>query len=407
MRGDWFRDARFGMFIHWGPYSLHGRCVWARYRERMPSSEYARYAERFRAAKYDPDDWVRMAKDAGMRYMVFCSRQHPGFSLFDTKASDFNSVKMGPKRDLVADYVEACRKGGMRVGLYYSLLDWRFPAYFAGPSGDPKGWEELLGFVRTQVRELCTNYGKIDVLWYDGRWPYKAEDWKAAELNAMVRSLQPDILINNRSGTEEDFGTPEQQLSSQAGTDRLWESCMTMNDHWAYSAADKNWKTIRQLIHILVQCVAGGGNLLLDVGPKPDGTFPPEAVSRLSKIGAWMRAHGESIYGGGACALNKIYSAALKEDTLMSKMGLTSVKGNTLYLHVFHWPGSKMVIGNLKTRAASIRMVGTGERVDFTQKEDRLLLRGLPKAPPDPYDTVIAVELEGKPEGYPDFRFIP
>jgi len=406
MRGDWFKDARFGIFIHWGPYSLHGRCVWARYRERMPAAEYEDLARRFDARNYRPDEWVDLALEAGARYMVLCTRQHPGFSLFASEASDFTAPNYGPKRDLVAEYVEACRRRGMRIGFYYSLLDWRFPAYFAGPRKDPKGWAELLDCVRTQIRELCTNYGKIDVLWYDGAWPWKPEDWKSAELNATVRELQPEILINNRSGLAEDFGTPEQHLggSPRGG---MWESCMTMNDHWAYCPADRNWKSVRELIHMLVQCTAYGGNLLLDVGPRPDGRFPRAAARRLTGIGRWMKRNSEAVYGNGRCPLNRVEGASLKEDMLLSKQGLTTAKGSTIHLHVFHWPGRRITIGNIKSRVISARMIATDRAVGFRQEGDRLSLQNLPARAPDPYDTVIALDLEGEPEGYPDFRHIP
>ena len=403
----WFKRARFGMFIHWGPYSLHGRCVWARYRERMPAAEYEELAGKFKADNYRPDEWVDLALEAGMKYIVLCTRQHPGFSLFDTKYSEFSAPKMGAKRDLVGEFVEACRKKGMRVGLYYSLLDWRYPAYFSGPQDDPDGWARFLEYVHGQVRELCTNYGTIDILWYDGRWPWKAEDWKAAELNATVRELQPDIIINNRSGLPEDFDTPEQRMSSARDDGRTWEACMTMNDHWAYSPTDRNWKSARQLIHALIQCVSSGGNLLLDVGPRPDGSFPPEAVEHLQEIGRWMRAHGESVHGTGSCPLNTIHSTALKEDSLLGKTGLTTCRDHTVYLHVLHWRGERMTIANVKNRIQSARVLITGQDVEFEQAEDRAFLTGLPLKAPDQYDTVIRIELEGEPKAYPHFRYVP
>lgn len=297
-RQAWFRDARFGMFIHWGPYAVHGRCVWARYTERMSHAEYAKYAKQFTAVKYDPSNWVQLAKAAGMKYMVMCTRQHTGYSMFDSALSEFTAVKGTTGRDLIREYVEACRSSGMKVGFYYSLLDWRYKAYFDGPQQNPQGWAQFIEYVHGQVRELMSNYGKIDLLWHDGNWPYTAADWRANELNHMVRSLQPDILINDRSGESEDFDTPEQSVGSKNG-DRPWESCFTMNDHWGYSPQDRNWKPTRQLIRLLVECVAKGGNLLLNVGPKPDGSLPPEAVERLTGISAWYDKNAEAIYGCG------------------------------------------------------------------------------------------------------------
>jgi len=373
----------------------------------MPSSEYAKLAWKFDAKNYHPHHWVDIAQEAGMKYMVLCTRQHPGYSLFDSKFSDFSAPKMAPKRDLVAEYVEACRKKGIRIGFYYSLLDWRYPAYFSGPQNDKDGWSEFLEYVHGQVRELCTNYGKIDVLWYDGAWPWSPEDWRATELNAMVRELQPDILLNPRSGLPGDFDTTEQYLPPRAEPNRMWEACMTMNDHWSYSPGDKNWKSVRQLVHKLVQCTSIGGNLLLDVGPKPDGTFPAQAVNRLKAIGIWMKLHDESIYGVSACPLNRVSTGVLKEDSLLGLMGLTTARGNIIYLHILHWPGREITIANVKNKILSGRILTTGQTVEIVQDEERIFLRNLPLKAPNPYDSVIKLELDGEPEVYSDFRFIP
>ena len=396
MRGDWFAKARFGMFVHWGPYSVLGRCVWARYWERIPAAEYAKLAWRFNPKKYQPQEWVALAQEAGMRYMVLCTRQHPGYCLFDSAVSEFTAPKMAPGRDLVAEYVEACRSRGMRIGFYYSLLDWRFPSYFEGPERDPKGWARLVHYVHAQVRELCSNYGKIDILWYDGRWPWSAEDWKAGELNAMVRKLQPGILINNRSGLPEDFGTPEQHVPVRHSPTTMWESCMTINDHWGYAPRDRNWKPARQLIRNLVRCVSGGGNYLLNVGPKPDGTMPAPSVKRLRKIGEWMRANEESVRGAGACPVS-----------MGTFNGASTARGSTVYFHMFLWPGKEAAVGNLKSRILSAQLLATGEQVEFVQEKDRLVFKNLPARAPDPSDTVIKVELEGELETHPDFRYIP
>jgi len=360
----------------------------------MPSSEYEKISWRFSAKNYHPEQWVDLAQEAGMKYMVLTTRQHPGFSLFDSEVSDFTAPKMAAKRDLVAEYVEACRKKGMRIGFYYSLLDWRYSAYFAGPKEDPDGWASFLEYVHTQVRELCTNYGKIDVLWYDGWWPWKAEDWRSSELNAMVRKLQPDIAINNRSGLPEDFDTPEKRIGPSPDPNRMWESCITMNDHWGYSPRDRNWKNVRQLIHVLVWCASRGGNYLLNVGPRADGTIPLMASARLRQIGRWMKLNGESIYGTERCPFTHEYLP-------------TTAKGNTAYLHMLYWWGTRTTVANVKNNVLSARILTTGEKVKFEQKDDRIFLRNLPRKAPDPYDTVIALELDGKPEAYPHFRFIP
>ncbi|KYH40438.1 MAG: alpha-L-fucosidase [Candidatus Bathyarchaeota archaeon B26-2] len=395
MSREWFNQARFGMFIHWGVYSILARGEWVRLIERIPSSEYEALAWKFKPKNYRPEEWVELAQDAGMKYMVLTTRHHDGFSLFDSEVSDFTAPKTGAKRDLVAEYVEACKERDMKVGFYYSLLDWRYPAYFKGPKADPEGWNEFLEYVHTQVKELCTNYGKIDVLWYDGGWPWTAEDWRSAELNAMVRRLQPGILINNRSKLPEDFDTPEQRIGPPSDPNRMWETCMTMNDNWGYSAGDRNWKTVRQLIQNLVRCASGAGNYLLNVGPRADGTIPEPSVKRLRRIGAWMRVNGESIYGSERCPFRG------------GMVGLTTAKGNTAYLHVFRWPGREITVAYVKNKVLSARILATGQEVEVTQKGDRVFLRGLPKRPPDPYDTVIAMELDGKPEAYPFGTYVP
>jgi len=383
---EWFGQARFGMFIHWGIYSIPARGEWVRLVERIPADEYEPLAKRFNPRKYHPEEWVTLAQEAGMKYMVLTTRHHDGFSLFDSEVSEFTAPKTAAKRDLVAEYVEACRKKGMRIGFYYSLLDWRYPAYFSGPEKDPKGWAKFLEYVHTQVRELCTNYGRIDVLWYDGAWPWDAEAWQSAKLNAMVRRLQPHILINNRSKLPEDFDTPEQQISAPKDPKRLWESCMTMNDNWGYSAGDHNWKSTRQLIHNLVRCASGAGNYLLNVGPKRDGTIPPSSVKRLREIGKWMKVNGESIYGSERCPFGG------------GMIGLITARGSTVYLHVLRWPGKEAAIAGIKNKVLSAHLLATGEKAKVFQKGDWLFLRGLPRKAPNPFDSVIVMELDGKPE---------
>jgi alpha-L-fucosidase len=384
----WFRGARFGIFVHWGLYAVHGRDVWSMFNEETPVEEYRRLADVFVPRRYDPNEWAALAKDAGARYMVLCTRQHDGYSLFDSKVSDFTSTRCAAGRDLVGEYAEAVRQAGLGVGFYYSLLDWRFPAYFKGPDRDPEGWAALRAYVHAQVRELCTQYGKVDVLWYDGGWPYGPEAWGSAELNAMVRGLQPHILINNRSRLPEDFDTPEQRIAPSE-TDRLWESCMTMNDHWGYVPVDTHWKTTTQLIHNLVQCASGGGNYLLNVGPDPDGVFPPEAVARLREIGRWLRENGEAVYGA-------VRNARDLRRTGMVHTFPTAI-GNTLYSHVFKWPGTELVIGNVASRVLGVRLVASNTPIAFRQEGSRVFLTGLPQYAPDPHDTVLALDCDGPP----------
>jgi alpha-L-fucosidase len=267
------------------------------------------------------------------------------------------------------------------------LLDWRWPTYFKGPDRDPQGWSAFVEYVHTQVRELCTGYDRVDVLWYDGRWPYGPDAWRATELNAMVRSLQPHILINNRSGLPEDFDTPEQRIESSP-PGRPWEACMTTNDHWGYVPADTHWKGTTQLIHNLVRCASGAGNYLLNVGPDPDGVIPPEAVLRLREVGRWLRANGEAVYGTDE-------AGALRRNGMVHAWPTS--RANVLYVHAHKWPGTQLVLGNLASRVVAARLVQDGAAIPFRQEGSRVVLTGLPQYAPDPHDTVLAIECDGAP----------
>jgi alpha-L-fucosidase len=405
-RIEWFNQARFGMFIHWGLYSLLGQGEWTMKTERIPPDEYAKLADQFKPAKFDADRWASLAKEAGMKYMVLTTRHHDGFCLFDSKVSDFTSVKTAAKKDFVAEYVKSCRKAGLKVGLYYYLLDWRFPGYF-NLKKYPESFKAMVKQLHGQVRELMTNYGKIDYLFYDGEWipnvppprgteknPGIAKLWRSKELNRMVRSLQPEIIINNRSGLDEDMDSPEQTVgASKPG--RVCESCMTMGDFcgWGYIAHNPNFKTTTQLIQYLVTAASGGGNYILNIGPKPDGTVREEEVMRLEEIGKWMRVNDESIYGserlpvgwggGWGCGM----------------LGTATARGNNAYLHIFRWPGETASIPGIKNKVLSATILATGQKAKIEQTKDaRLFLTGLPKEPPDQNDTVIKLKLDGKPK---------
>jgi alpha-L-fucosidase len=391
-RMKWFHEARFGMFIHWGLYSLLGRGEWVMFHERISRDEYAKLAERFNPSRFDADAWAGLAAEAGMKYMVLTTRHHDGFCLFDSQVSDFTSVKTAAKRDFVAEYVEACRKAGLKVGFYYSLLDWRFPGYF-----DPVKYKEsaqaMVEQYHRQVVELMTHYGKIDVLWYDGAWlPYAPEGtdvpafWGSRQVNAEVRKLQPHILINNRSGVDEDLDTPEQHVTaSKPG--RGWESCMTMGDScgWGYIKNNPNMKTLPQLLQNLSTAAAGEGNYLLNCGPKPDGRIRAKEQARLRAMGAWLDRHGEAVYGSQRCPLSG------------GMLGLWTAKGTTGYLHVFRWPGQEAVTAWVGTKPKSAELLTTGKRAKVRLEHNgRLVISGLPRKPPDKNAAVIKVEFEGK-----------
>lgn len=397
----WFNEARFGMFIHWGLYSLLERGEWVRLVERIPQVEYAKLADKFNPTKFDANQWVDLAKEAGMKYIVLTTRHHDGFCLFDSKVSDFTSVKKAAKRDFVKEYVTACRRQNMRIGFYYSLLDWRFPGYF-NKGKYPESFEMMVKQAHEQVKEIMSNYGKIDYLFYDGCWISGIEDkgekgsqltklWRSEELNAMVRKLQPEIIINNRSGLPEDLDTPEQHVTS-SDPGRLWESCMTIGDLWGYTKHDPNSKSTTQLIQYLVQATAGSGNYLLNVGPKADGTIQKEFIARLKEIGKWVKINGESIYDSQRVPLG--LGAGMH--------GPATARENKVYLHFFRWPPKEeATIAGIRNKINSCYFLSNRGKINFEKTENgKLFLKGLPNIPPDKYDTVIVLDVEGKLESY-------
>jgi alpha-L-fucosidase len=336
-----------------------------------------------------------LAAKAGAKYTVITTRHHDGFCLFDSKVSDFTAPKTAAGRDFVAEYVKAARKAGLRIGFYYSLLDWRFPGYFE-PKKYRKSAEAMVRQAHEQVRELMTNYGRIDVLWYDGGWSAQgdvpaekmAQFWRARELNAMVRRMHPRILINNRSRLGEDLDTPEQHVTaSEPG--RGWESCMTMGDScgWGYIRNNPNMKTATQLLQNLVTAAAGEGNYLLNIGPKGDGSVREEESQRLLAMGAWLRTNGQAIYGSQRC------------DLPGGMIGTWTRRGNTGYLHVFRWPGREAVVPCVATKATSAVVLQTGRKAKVRREHNgRLVISGLPARPPHPHVTVIKVRFASEPK---------
>ena len=401
-RTKWFNEARFGMFIHWGLYSLLGRGEWVMWRERIARDQYAKLAKRFKPAKFDAQAWADLAVEAGMKYMVLTTRHHDGFCLFDSHVSDFTSVKSPANRDFVAEYVRACRKAGLKVGFYYSLLDWRFEGYWQRQRCKDSA-SAMVQQVHGQVRELMSNYGRIDYLFYDGEWvpglvlprdmdgivrsEAVADFWQAKKLNAMVRRLQPNILINNRSGLPEDMDTPEQQVTaSKPG--RIWESCMTIGDScgWGYIRHSPNMKTTVQLLQHLVTAAVGEGNFLLNVGPKPDGTISRPECQRLQEMGKWLSVNGEGIYGSQRCSLDA------------GMIGVWTRKGNTGYLHMLRYPGSEAVVPLVATKARSAQLLATGAKLKVGHEHNgRLVISGLPTRPPDPCINTIKVRFAAEP----------
>ncbi len=382
-RMKWWHEAKFGMFIHWGLYSVLGRHEWVMENEAIPVPEYEKLAGQFKPRPNAARDWARLAKRAGMKYMVMTSKHHEGFCLFDSKLTDYCAPKRAAARDLVKEYFDAARGEGLRVGLYYSLMDWRHPDG-ARCAENEDARRRFVDYTQGLVREICSNYGRLDVLWYDVRWPLEPQGWEAEKMNRMVRQLLPDIIINNRTGLPEDFGTPEQRIVAEK-EGRAWEACMTMNDSWGYHADDDNWKTPKQIIRNLILCARDGGNYLLNIGPKADGSIPEESVRILTKVGEWMDRNGAAIYGAERCRATR------------SNYSNFTRKGNMLYVHVHFWPGSEVIVGGLKTKVLSARLLATGKEVAFQQETFRVRFTGLPSKAPDDPVTVIAAECDGEP----------
>jgi len=409
----WFPEARLGMFIHWGPYAVYGRGEQVLFRERLDQHEYAQAACNWNPQHADPAAWVKTAKRMGMKYAVLTTRHHDGFCLWDSKLTDYTTACQAAKRDFVREYVDACRAEGLRVGLYYSLADWRIPAYWAGSARDPEGWETFRNYVHGQVRELLTNYGQVDEFWFDGAWPHSAVEWKSWDLVDMMRELQPHILINNRLGVVPkevmaemgehadgglgageskvlgDFGTPEHHITADAT--RIWESCNTMTWRlWGFTNGER-WRGADQLLDMILDAAGKGGNMLLNVGPTADGEMPPEAIERAEAIGEWMDVHSEVVFNtepGDVCEF-VTYGRQMRS-------------GNTLYLVIRFWDGRETLhLGGLAARVKRATLLTTGQELPFTQTEDDLYVHGLPKESPTKLFPVIKLECEGPLEARP------
>ena len=377
----WFLDARFGMFIHWGTSAQLGHCVCPLVEEQIPVEEYEKLADTW---KPDPDAFrnlARLAKKAGMRYMVLGSKHVEGFCLWDCKLTDYTAPKRGPGRDMVAEFVEAARAEDMRVGLYYPLTDWHHPDTVKCYS-DRDARDRFVDYFHEQMRELMTNYGRIDLLWYDGSWPLWDAQLDNVKLNAMVRKLQPDIIMNDRSGMKMDFISHECHIIVDP-PGQPWETCMTFNDYWGYTPIDTNYKTAWDIVKMLGQVAAGQGNLLMNVGPAPDGSLPEQCVNALLEVGEWLGEYGPSVYD--------VPDRLEGMPPLVT--GQFTRKGNTAYFHCHRWPGTELAIGGFKTRVASVKQMG-GPAVQFTQKARRLVLHGLPEKAPSPIATVFEIEFE-------------
>jgi alpha-L-fucosidase len=380
------------MFVHWGAYAVAARGEWIMNRERIPAAEYTeRYVDRWQAERYDPAAWCRLARDAGMGYIMLTTRHHDGFSLWDSQASAFNAAQMGPKRDLLVPYVAAARAAGLRVGFYYSPASWTHPDYPGAFCRDWPGehdWtdeaarQRFITFYRDQLRELLTRYGKIDYLWFDGCIPGNID---GAGTLALVRQLQPDILVNNRMGAPYDIHCCEQAIRP-APAGQPWEACLTLNDNWGYHAGDNNWKTARHVVEMLLTCAENAGNLMLNVGPRADGTIPEESVRILRAAGAWLQRNRAAVTRSERHPFS--WNCTARPVT---------ARGHRVYLHFMKDPGGSFCWAEAGNRVLRARFLADGRPIAFRQEGDRLFLDDLPVPLPDALATTVELELDGEP----------
>ncbi len=400
---QWFRNAKFGMFIHWGLYSLLGHGEWVMVRDGIPVDEYHQLTQSFNPCSFPAEQWCRAAVNAGMKYAVFTTVHHDGFAMYDSQADAFNSMNTPARQDFVAEFVKVCRKYGLGIGLYYSLNDWRYSRSGRAPEDYGPPMREL---AHAQVRELLSNYGKIDILWYDGsacpgKTPRTAEDvaefWQSEKLNAMARKLQPGILINNRSGSKEDFRDIEGQniIRPPTGYD-LWEACFTLGDddfsYWGYSRSANFRKTPAQALLLLLHVLEHGGNCLLNVSPDADGIIPQWQLDILSTVGSWVKTNAEAVYQIEKTEVARDNPIALQGNSC----GFFTAAGNVLYFYLYEWPGRETRIPYLRKKIRSISYLTSGETIDFEQYANgALIIKGLPECQPDYLCTVLRLETDG------------
>lgn len=381
-RMGWWREARFGMFIHWGPYAVpagihegnevKGIGEWIMNAAQIPVAEYEDYARHFNPTAFDADEWVRIAKDAGMKYIIITSKHHDGFCLWASEVSGYNAKDFSPiKRDLLAELKAACDRHGVRLGFYYSIMDWHhpdaqaphFPRYNTKEKSNPAFQRYVDSYLKPQLRELITRYDPA-VLWFDGEWIPEWTHEHGQDLYRYVRTLKPDLLVNNRvdkgrqgmmgmNRTDRhyagDFGTPEQEILAST-SDFDWEACMTMNDTWGFKSGDHNWKSTTTLVHQLIDVAAKGGNYLLNVGPTAEGIIPAASVERLAGVGLWLRTNGQAIFG------TRPLQGFKEGDSILYT---ASADGRTIYTIMTAWPGDEVRLTRVTPEPASeIRLLG-------------------------------------------------
>ncbi|NGN94840.1 alpha-L-fucosidase [Nocardioides sp. KC13] len=406
----WFPEAKLGIFVHWGIYSVDGVAEsWSFYDGRVPYPDYMSQIDRFTASAFDADAWAELFERAGATYAVLTAKHHDGVALYDTDANDLSVVRRAPAgRDLVAEFVTAVRRRGLKVGLYFSHLDWSHPDYatvrpavqhpvvqdnpYAVPrpgAEEPERWERYLEFHRAQIRELVTRFAP-DLLWFDGEWERDERQWRMRELRAELRELAPEMVVNGRMLGHGDYVTPEQGVPVEP-PEGPWELCLTINDSWGWQPQDDNHKSPRQIVRTFVETIGGGGNLLLDVGPREDGTITPEQTERLEALGAWVSRHSPAVRGiRRGLPHGHFYGPTAVSDD-----------GRTLFLYVLDRPNDYVVVRGLRNQVLKAYVLGTGTELEHQR------VGGLHEVPGweyvfttdddlDPLCTVIALDLDGE-----------
>lgn len=398
-RMEWFEEAKLGIFIHWGIYAVNGVSEsWSFYNNYLPYEEYMNQTKGFTASKYNPKEWLDLIQESGACYTVLTTKHHDGVALWDTKAGDLSVVKSTPAgKDLVAPFVEEVRKHGLKLGFYYSLLDWSHPDYpnktktETRYKDDPARWNKFVQFNFAQLAELNKTW-KPDLYWFDGDWEQSAEAWNSKGIVDLLRSTNPNVIINSRIQGYGDYATPEQGVPVVRPKDKYWELCMTMNDSWGFQHADTNYKTPHILLRTFVDCLSMGGNLLLDIGPKEDGTIPEEQVAILKEFGRWIKKHKEAVYETRA----GIPAEHFQGYTTLNKAG------DILYLYLPYRPNGPIEIKGLMNKVNRVWVVGNGAMLPFkihnksywSQVPGNLYIE-VPERVQDEQITVLAVLLDG------------
>jgi alpha-L-fucosidase len=395
---QWFKDARLGIFIHWGIYAVNGIDEsWSFYNGYISYDDYMKQLRGFTASAYRPDEWASLIKESGAKYAVLTSKHHDGVALWDTKLGDLSVVKKSPAaKDLVTPFTDALRKQGLKVGIYYSLLDWsnndypNFTKSVTRYKDDSLRWKKFERFNIGQIEEIGKNFNP-DLYWFDGDWEQSAAKWKAPEIRKMILDRNPAAIINSRLQGYGDYATPEQGLPLSKPSEKSWELCMTINDSWGYQQNDREFKSPAQIIKIFSECLSKGGNLLLDIGPKADGSIPSEEVTVLRELGRWTKKHAEAIYGtqGGLPAGYFYGPSTLSKDSTM------------LYLFINGNPKGQVMLQGIRNKINRVYVVGNGTKLvwkeylkPYWSNNPGLIFIDLPDAVIDDYMTVIAIVLD-------------